>query len=152
MDPWVFYLIIAELAFSGWLIWVILHYRHRRERTRAEERDRLLARFTTAQELSDFLSSPGGERFFNDQARAPKHAARKLASAITSGVILLFLGMAFLIMGWVGNPAGDRIFVPATILIMTGLGVLVSTAISARLLKRSGLLPRNGEGRDPEQP
>lgn len=152
MDPWVFYLIIAELAFSGWLIWVILHYRHRRERTRAEERDRLLARFTTAQELSDFLSSPGGERFFNDQARAPKHAARKLASAITSGVILLFLGMAFLIMGWTGNPAGDRIFVPATILTMIGLGVLVSAAISARLLKRSGLLPRNGEGRDPEQP
>jgi len=151
MDPWVFYLIIAELAFSGWLIWVILHYRHRRERTHAEERDRILARFTTAQELSDFLSSQGGERFFN-QTRAPRHAARKLASAITSGVILLFLGIAFLIMGWTGNPAGDRIFVPATILTMVGLGVLVSAAISARLLKRSGLLPRNGEGRDPEQP
>jgi Flp pilus assembly protein protease CpaA len=151
MDQWVVYMIVAELVFVGWLVWVILHYRHRRERTRAEERDRLLARFTTAQELSDFLSSPGGERFFNDQARAPRHAARKLASAITSGVILLFLGIAFFVMGWVGNPAGDRIFVPATILTMIGLGVLVSAAISTRLLKRSGLLPRNGEGRGPEQ-
>jgi len=152
MDRWIVFMIIAELAFAGWLIWVILHYRHRRERTRAEERDRLLARFTTAQELSDFLSSPGGERFFKNQATVPRDAARKLASAVTTGVILLFLGMGFLIMGWMGNPAGDRIFVPATILIMTGLGVLVSAAISARLLRRSGLLPRNGEGRGPDQP
>lgn len=145
-------IVLGNLAFSGFILWLVFHYRLTKERSRAEERERLLARFTTSQELSDFLSSPGGERFFNAQTRLAPNAARKLARAITAGVILLCVGVGFFLMGWMGNPAGDRIFVPATICTLIGIGILISAAVSAFLLRRSGLLPRNDGGRGTDLP
>jgi Flp pilus assembly protein TadB len=149
---WIVVLMLGYMAFAALILWLVFQYKLRRRASEAEERERLLARFTTSQELSDFLSSPGGERFFNTQARLSPNAVRKLAGAITTGVILLCVGVGFFIMGWVGNPAGDRIFVPATLFTLIGIGVLISAAISAFLLRRSGLLPRNGEGRGTDLP
>jgi len=145
-------IVLGNLVFSGFILWLIFHYKLTQERSRSEERERLLARFTTSQELSDFLSSPGGERYFNAQARLSPNAVRKLTGAITTGVILLCIGVGFFIMGWMGNPAGDRIFVPAAICTLIGIGILISAAISAFLLRRSGLLPRNGDGRGTDLP
>ena len=145
-------LIVAELAFVGFLFWLFLDHRVRQERIRAEERERLLARFATGQELSDFLSSPGGEKLFNTQQGLARRGSRKLIAAVVTGMILLFMGAGFFLMGWMGNPAGDRIFVPAWIFTLSGLCVLVCAAISVFLLRRFGLLPRNGEGRGTEQP
>ncbi len=151
MERWLVVMVIAELAFVGWLIWVFLHYRLRREQTRAGERERLLGRFATSQELSDFLNSPAGEKLFNPQARISRNAARTLAGAITTGVILLCGGTGFFLMGWMGNPAGDRIYVPAILFTVFGFGVLISAGISAFLFRRSGLVPRNGAGRGTEE-
>ncbi|HKI06371.1 MAG TPA: hypothetical protein VKK31_30610 [Thermoanaerobaculia bacterium] len=145
-------LIIAELAFVGWLFWLFLNHRQRREGIRAEERDRLLARFTNSQELSGFLNSPAGERLFNSESRISRNAARTLTFAVTTGVILLCMAGAFYLMYWVGHPAGTAILVPAIWFVMFGLGVLISAVISALFLRRSGLLPRNGEGRGTEEP
>lgn len=152
MERWLVVMVVAELAFVGWLIWVFLHYRLRREQNRAGERERLLGRFATSQELSDFLNSPAGEKLFNPQAGMSRNAARTLAGAFTTGVILLCTGAGFFLMGWVGNPAGERIYVPAILFTAFGLGVLISAAISALLFRRSGLVPRNGEGRGTDQP
>jgi hypothetical protein len=152
MESWLVILIIAELAFVGWLLWLFLNYRLRREQSRVEERERLLARFTTSQELSDFLSSPAGERLFDSQSRISRKTVRALTGAFTTGVILLCMGAGFFLMGWVGNPAGDRIYVPAILFSVFGFGVLISAVISAFLVRRSGLMPRNGEGRGTEEP
>ena len=145
-------LIVAELAFVGGLFWLFLNYRQRREDLRAEERDRLLARFSSSQELSGVLNSPAGERLFNSESRISRNAARTLTFAITTGVILLCMGGAFYLMYWLGNPAGAAILVPAIWFVMFGLGVLISAAVSSLFLRRSGLLPRNGEGRGTEEP
>jgi hypothetical protein len=152
MELWLVLLIIAELAFVGGLIWLFSNYRLQREQRRAEERERLLSRFTSSQELSDFLNTPAGERLFNPQARISRSAARALVGAFTTGVMLLCMGAIFLLMGWIGNPAGDRIFVPAIFFSVFGFGVLIAAAISALILRRSGLMPRNGDGRGTEQP
>jgi hypothetical protein len=145
-------LLVAEFAFVGFLFWLFMDHRVRRERIRAEERERLLARFTTGQELSDFLSSPGGEKLFNAQPGVAKRGSRTLIAAVVTGMLLLFMGIGFFLMGWMGNPAGDRIFVPAWFFTLSGLCVLTCAAVSAFLLRRFGLLPRNGDGRGTDQP
>src|SRR5262245_62837014 len=152
MERWLVVLIIAELAFVGWLIWLFVNYRLRREQRRSEERERLLSRFASSQELADFLSSPAGERLFNPQTRTSKRAARALVGAVITGMSLLCFGAFFFLLGWMGNPAGDRIYVPAALFTVSGGGVLITAVITALLLRRSGLMPRNGEGRDTDEP
>jgi len=152
MELWLVVLIIAELAFVGWLIWLLLNYRLRREQSRAEERERLLSRFASSQELSDFLNSPAGERLFNPQIRVTRTASRALVGAVITGMGLLCLGAFFFLMGLLGSPAGDRIYVPAALFTVFGVGVLITAVITSLLLRRSGLMPRNGEGRGTDEP
>jgi hypothetical protein len=152
MEPWLVVMIVAELAFVGWLFWLFSNNRLRREQRRSEERERLLSRFASSQELSDFLNSPAGVKLFDPQTRVSKRASRALAGAVTTGVIMLCIGLGFFLMGRLGNPAGDRIYVPAILFTVIGFGVLISGVISSLLLRRSGLMPRNGEGRGTDQP
>lgn len=143
MERWLVVLIVADLAFVGWLLWVFLSYRLRREKNRSEERHRFLERFATGQELSEFLNSAAGERFFTTVASPPFDATRTLARSIATGVILLAVGAGFLILAWAGIMEGEPFYVPGILLSMASIGVLISSAISARLLRRS----RNGEDR-----
>jgi hypothetical protein len=152
MDDWILYMVAAELAFVGWLLWLFSNYRLRREQGRAAERERLLARFTTSQELSDFLNSPAGERLFDPQTRTSKRAVRALVGAVITGIFMLCAGAFFSLLRGIGHPAGDNLYVPAILFGLFGLGVLISAVISFLLIRRSGLLPRNGEGRGTDQP
>jgi hypothetical protein len=147
MHGWIVVLVMGNLAFSGFFLWLIFQYKLKRRRNDAEERERLLARFGTSEELVDFLSSPAGERFFRTFAPRSSHPVKEVGGALKGGIILLSLGLAFLILAWAGIVGGEAFYIPGTLLTMIGLGTLASAAISARLLRRSGLLPRNGEGR-----
>lgn len=138
MERWLVVLIIADLAFAGWILWVFLNFRHRRESSRAEERSRFLERFATGRELTEFLSSGAGERFLRSFGAPPFDAARTLARSVATGVILVFLGAAFLVLAWAGVLPDAPFEVPGTLLSMAGIGVLVASAISARMLRRPG--------------
>jgi hypothetical protein len=137
MERWLVALIVADLAFVGWILWVFLSFRLRREKGRAEERGRFLERFATSQELSDFLNSGAGERFIKIFGSPPLDPARMLARSIATGVILIFLGAGFLVLASAGVLDDVPFEVPGTLLSMTGIGVLIASAISARLLRRS---------------
>ena len=141
MERWLVVLLIANLAFTGWILWVFGSYRLRREKNRSEDRNRLLERFATGAELAEFLNSAAGERFFRTLGAPPLDAERALARSVATGVVLLFLGAGFLLLGWAGVVGGEPFYVPGALLSMGGIGVLTASAISARLLRRS----RNGE-------
>ena len=148
MQWWIVAIVIGNLAFSAFILWLVFNYKLKRERGRAEDRERLLARFGTSQEMVDFLSSPGGDRFLRAFAPRRSHPAKELGGTLQGGLVTLFLGLGFLFLAWFGIVGSDAFYVPGTILAMIGLGILVSAAVSASLLKRSGLLPRNGDSRD----
>ena len=147
MDWSIVILVMGNMAFSGFFLWLIFQYKLKRRRNDTEERERLLARFGTSEELVDFLSSPAGERFFRTFAPKSAHPVKEVGGALKGGLILLSLGLAFLILAWAGVVGGEAFYIPGTILTLLGLGTLASAAVSVRLLRRSGLLPRNGEGR-----
>src|SRR6186997_2204773 len=54
---WVVWIVFGNLAFVAGIVWLALHYKVKREQNRAEERERLLARFGTGPEVLDLLNS-----------------------------------------------------------------------------------------------
>ncbi|HEX7185723.1 MAG TPA: hypothetical protein VF756_28115 [Thermoanaerobaculia bacterium] len=133
---WIVAIVIGYLAFTGWMIQIVVSFSHRRTRLRSEERLRILERFGTGEELATFLNSVAGEKLLSGQ---PAYPVRTIAWTTALGIVLLFLGGAFLLLS---DTFLRQLVVPGMILAMTGGGVLVSAAVSTLLYRRAGLLPR----------
>ena len=117
-------------------------------RTRAEIYNRLIDKFGTAPEFIHFLQSDAGLKFIEEntvQAAAP--LGRILAS-MQIGIILTLLGAGFLVTGNVfGESLGGDLYIVKTVGgivgLTTGIGLLISAAISYRLCKAWGILTTN---------
>jgi hypothetical protein len=147
MQWWIVAIVMGNLAFSAFILWLIFNYKLKRDRSQAEDRERLLSRFGTGPELLDFINSGSGDKLVRALAPQGKHPAERLGGAITGGLVTLCFGLAFLFLHWIGAMPVSPMIIPGTIMTFVGIGILVSVAVSASLLKRSGLLPRNGDGR-----
>lgn len=152
MDWWIVVLVLGEMAISAVILWLIFQYKLRRRTSEAEERERLLSRFGAGPELLDFLNSGAGDKLLSVLARQSPHPMQKLLGPLRGGLMMLGLGLGFLLLGWWNVIGGNAFFVPGTLLSMLGLSMLVSVLVSALLLRRSGLLPRNGDGRGTDLP
>lgn len=147
MQWWIVAIVLGNLAFTALIFGLVLAYKLKKDRNRSEDRERLLARLGTGPELLEFLNSGAGDKLVRALASRDKHPMEKLSGAITGGMVTLCFGLAFLLLHWIGAMPVSPMIVPGTIMTFIGVGILVSVAISAALLKRSGLLPRNGDGR-----
>jgi hypothetical protein len=99
-----------------------------------ELRKRLLDKFSSGQEFTEFLATPQGQSFLKEQeARSPKV---RIISSIGAGIVLVLLGAAFF-----GLMFQKHSFVfPGTILTALGVGILVAAAISYRLYKKWNMI------------
>jgi hypothetical protein len=151
MDRWIIVMVFGQLAFAGFIIWLAARSREARMRQRSEERARMLDRFSSAQEMTEFLSSAAGARFLRLFGGQSPHPMKSLATTVTAGVISFFAGVAFLVVSNMNQDNGFRI--PGMLGLMVGLGILISAAISGLLYRRAGLLSRrsqeNGIGEEP---
>lgn len=143
MDRWIIVMVFGQLAFAGFIIWIVARAREQRLRQRSEERSRLLERFSSPQDMTEFLSSPAGARFLNVLRGQPPHPIKSLAGTVTAGVISFFAGVGFLVVANMNNDDGFRI--PGMLGLMVGLGILISAAISGWLYRRAGLLSRRSQ-------
>ena len=152
MQWWIAVIVLGNLAFVAFIVWMVLYYKIKRDRNRAEDRERLLARFGSGPELLDFINSGAGDKLVRALAPLGRHPAERLGGAIAGGMVTLCFGLAFLFLHWIGAMPVSPMIVPGTIMTFIGIGILISVAVSATLLKRSGLLPRNGDGRGADLP
>jgi len=140
-------LVLGELFFVIAVCWIIANYVAKRERLRSEERLRILDRFTTAQELSDFLGSHTGQKLLDRLGGRSQRAAMGIVRAVRAGIILCFLGLGFLAFAGSVRTAVPAIFGAGIVLVITGLGVIGSAVVSAAVARRLGLLA--GEQTEP---
>lgn len=145
MERWIVVMVLGQFAFVALMIWIVLNYRLKRERHRAEERERLLSRFAAGPEMVDFLTSQAGQKLLDSFSTQKGVAVRSLAKTITAGTLLFCLGLAFLIVAGMDVIPEAAFEIPGVLTGMSGAGILVSAWISARLFRRSGLL-RDGDG------
>ena len=128
----------AMFVFWAWVVWVILEWRRVRHKSQLQKM--IVDKFSTAQELNDFLQSKEGNKFLNFlrlNGRAPRE---KILSSLSKGVILSFLGIAIIVIG--GLFAGKMMYFIAfgIVIIALGAGFLVSTKISYKLSKKWGII------------
>lgn len=140
MDRWIVILLLGQFAFLGFIIWVVARAREARMRQRSEERSRLLERFSSSQDLTEFLNSEAGSRLLGKAELS--HPMRSISGTVTAGIIVLFAGIGFLfVTEALPGDKGDFLL-PGILGVMAGIGILVSAFVSAKLYKRAGLLRR----------
>ena len=120
-------------------------------RQRSEERLRLMERFSSSQELTDFLNSSAGSRLLAGAKGEPGHPIRSISGTVTAGIIVFFAGIGFLfVAGEMPGHDSDGFLIPGILGVMAGIGILVSAFVSTVLYKRAGLLPRKPEAQREE--
>jgi len=126
------------IVFWGWVVWVILEWRKLRHKSKLQSK--IVDKFSTAQEFSDFLQSKEGSRFLNFlkfNGRAPRE---RILSSLSKGVILSFLGIAIIVIGSLFAEEMKYFIAFGIVLIALGVGFLVSTKISYNLSKKWGII------------
>lgn len=154
MDRWLVILILGQFAFTGFIIWLIARSREGRRRLRSEERSRLMERFSSGQELTDFLNSPAGAHYVELMGGRPAHPVKSLSGAVTAGIILISAGCACMLLpGLLPQSELWGLWIPGVLGILVGVGILISAAVSSRLYRRAGLMSakprREGLGEEP---
>jgi len=137
MDLWLVTLILGELVFVGWILWVIANYRIRKSKERSEERLRIIERFGSQEELTGFLASGAGDKLLANFTPKSSNSRSGFVTGLTSGVVSLFVGSGFLVLAWLDvfhDP--DTFLIPGVLLCFAGAGILISAAVSIRLLRR----------------
>ena len=109
--------------------------------TSANERDvqlALLSKFTTADEMTQFLATPEGRRLV-DQLASPKgfDARKQVIDYLTGGVVVLFVGIAMTALARVGM---GFMAIPGFICLGVGIACLIAAAFIYPVAKRLGLI------------
>ena len=123
---------VALFAMVVLLVWIGYKSKNARIQELADIRKRLLDKFSSGQELTEFLATPQGQGFLKDMETGHRSPKSRVVHAICWGVVLLMLGAAFF-----GLKLLDREFVyPAMILTALGIGILLAAGISFYLYKK----------------
>lgn len=126
-------IILGELAFVAFIVWVVARFKLDRRRQASEERMRLLERLGGPQEVLDFLNSETGEKLLRLSNPAP-NPARALSGILLAGLITLFAGLAFLVV----THQDEGLMIPALLGTFVGVALLIGGWISYLLARRLG--------------
>jgi hypothetical protein len=134
-----------------------LQARTRREAQRLEFQNRLLERVGSARELGEFLATDQGQRLLDSLASPSQRPGERVLSLVRGGTVVLTVGVALSIFlstdigGSMPGPNGPLALI-GTILIATGLGMLISASVSYQLARRLGMFERETDTRRDRTP
>ena len=130
------------------IVWLFLRYRRSQAQARAEVQKQLLDKFSSGREFAEFLGSSASQRFLDEfVSQGPKQQMsqgpkQQILSSMRTGVVLAVLGL-----GLLGLSLARRGFlVPGVLALALGVGFLIATALSYRLLKEWGQSPESTPG------
>ncbi len=142
MEWWILIMVISQLAFVAFLIALAVNYRQKMLQRRSDERLRVLERFGSGQELSEFLSTESGGQFLGLFAVKAGNPSRIIVTGVAIALLLGFMGAAFLLLSWLdAQELGVEYMVAAVLVLAGALGILAASVVSLRLARKLGLLP-----------
>ena len=116
------------------VVYFVTRSRQRRVEAQIEMQSRLIDRFGSGAELVNFLHSPAGRQFVTGVQTAPDLLTReRIMSGFTRAIVLSCLGAAFVVLAIADN--GDW-SIPAAIVFSLGIGYLLATVVSYKLLAK----------------
>jgi len=149
--------LIPLLAFACGLVAIILLARMFIENRRwsrifkmqSDVHGRLIERFTTNQELGAYMQTDAGRRFleaaplpiaFEQHQRVPSAIARIL-TPLQTGIIMVLLGFGLLLLRHTEPEMNTPMLFFGTVVLMPGIGFIISAGVSWFLASRLGLMP-----------
>jgi hypothetical protein len=149
--PFLIFLCVAGVLV--WLIHILLENRRwgRIFKLQTEVHGKLMDRFATSQELLSYMNSEVGTRFleatpitvgFERKLPVPSPVARVL-TPLQIGVVMTLLGAGLLFLRHSIPEASAPLLVFGTVMLMPGLGFIISAGITWVLARHLGLMPQN---------
>ena len=157
--------LIPLLAFACGLVAIILLARMFIENRRwsrifkmqSDVHGRLIERFTTNQELASYMQTEAGRKFleaaplpiaFEQHQRVPSAIARIL-TPLQTGIIMVLLGIGLLLLRHTEPEMNTPMLFFGTVVLMPGIGFIISAGVSWFLAARLGLMPRDSRQESP---
>jgi hypothetical protein len=151
--------ILISLGFFAALVWIIRIFVDSRRWNRtfkqqSEIHGRLIEKLGTSQELVAYMETEAGKRFLMASPigadpefgqRMPNTVSRVLTS-LSTGIVVALLGVGFLLLRNAGNDTPEPMLITGTLLLMPGLGFILSAGVTWVLAKRLGLMPEKEVG------
>ncbi len=144
----VFFFGLALLAFTAWGVWLGARRRQLWAQAQADLQHRLLDKFSSPQEIGEFLQTEGGRRFMQGLTTGRRHAGKSILLALQIGTVVSLLGITTLALGFMypmNRPGAHPAIVLGALVLALGVGFLISAGISYRLSKAWGLFPESNE-------
>jgi hypothetical protein len=132
-------LVLGELAFVAFVLWLAVPYFRERARLRSELQRGIVERFASVPEFVAFLETDAGRRFQASLSGRPLVPLARILGAVQVGVVLVALAL-----GLAGSFVllGDRdLAVAGMVVLSLGVGFLAAAYASHRLCRRWGLVP-----------
>lgn len=137
-------IIVTTVVAGAWVLSLIIAAFRQRLRLRAQTdfHNRMMEKFSSAEEFTAYLQSDAGKSFFDNLTNEPATPLNKILGSIQKGAILTLLGFGLFILGNISSirDGGNIMFFIGVISFMIGAGFLVSSAVSYRLAKSWGMI------------
>jgi hypothetical protein len=154
--------LVPLLAFAcgvGALLWLVRAFIENRRWARifklqSDVHGRLIDKFTTNQELALYMDTEAGKRFLEaapipvniePSQRVPNAVARVL-TPLQIGIVLVLLGTGMLLLRHAGPDMDTPMLTLGTVILMPGIGFIISAGITWALAARLGLMPDSPAG------
>lgn len=130
--------IVFSFGFAAFAVFVGARTKQKRWEALASVQNRMLDKFGSAQEFTEFLKTPEGRSYMLVAAdKGDSGQPTKILGLVKWGVVLSMLGIGFLVLA----ATVDSDVVTGGVLILSlGVGFLASSLISIRLARSWGML------------
>src|SRR5215471_5760201 len=146
-----FLVFLCILGALLWLTHVLLENRrwNRIFKLQTDVHGKLIERFATSQEVLTYMGTEAGKRFleatpiavgFERKQPVPSPVARVL-TPLQIGVVMTLLGLGLIVLRHSISEGATPLLVFGTIVLMPGLGFIISAGITWALARRLGLMP-----------
>ena len=118
---------------------------------------KLIDKFSSSQELAAYMETEAGKRFLEaapipvgiDSGQRVPNAVARVLTPIQIGIVLVLLGIGFLMLRHSGPDMETPMLVLGTVVLMPGIGFIISAGITWVLATRLGLMPPREEPATP---
>jgi hypothetical protein len=150
-----FIVMLMLIALAAWMVWLDAKRREARIAAHTDLQHRLLEKFSSPQDVAQFLQTEGGRRFLQGLTADTGQAARRILRAMQVGAVFSLVGLAAIGLGLAypdidhnGHVAPNPGVIIGSLVLAFGAGFLISAALSYRISRAWGLLKTDANGAD----
>ena len=157
--------LLAFLGFLAVVIWLVRTFVENRRWSRAfklqsELHGRLIDKFGSSQELAAYMQTDAGKRFLEaspavvslQNGQSVSNSLSRILTPLQIGVVMVLLGAGLLALRHAGPDLEVPMLVFGMLVLMPGIGFIVSAGLTWFLAARLGLMPSKVEGTELDSP